>query len=119
MLQNGDLRANEVNDATKKEFEVQAIVNHHPRAGGRPDEFEYLTNWVGYTEDDDSWEPVTSFNTLKCVNDYWARRNLANSGINRPLPDTVNKRKDSARNKHTRTFTPVQYTHSHATRPRK
>ena len=119
LLQDGDLRANEVNDATKKEFEVQAIVNHRPRAGGRPDEFEYLTNWVGYTEDDDSWEPVTSFNTLKCVNNYWARRNLANSGINRPLPDTVNKRKDSARNKHTRTFTPVQYKHSHATRSRK
>ena len=100
----------------EQEYEVRAIIDH--KEIGK-DKYQYLTTWVGYPYSHQTWETESSFNTMKSINDYWDRRGRAKGGKYRPLPKTVNKRKTPARNKNTRTFAPVQFEHSHATRSRK
>ena len=79
----------------EKHYEVQAIVNHR----GTGKDIEYYVHWRGYDDQAkyNTWEPVTSFDSLKPVNEYWARRNVTNLVTQGTvLPNTVNKRKDSS-----------------------
>ena len=91
----------EDNSVAEKHYEVQAIVNH--RGSGK--NMEYYVHWRGYDDQAkyNTWEPVSSFDSLKPINDYWARRNVASAVANdTSLPATVNKRKDYSKRKNKR-----------------
>jgi hypothetical protein len=52
-------------------YEVKAILAHRKtKAGG----YEYKVRWKGYGEEDDTWEPPSSFNTKEVIDVYWKRR---------------------------------------------
>ena len=55
-------------------YEVEAILNHRDADHGR----EYLVRWKGYSEKDDSWEPVANFDDESTITDYWTRRANSN-----------------------------------------
>ena len=102
LIEDGNQRS--PNSLKEKHYEVQAIVNHRKTSDG---DFEYLVNWVGYEDAKyNTWQSVASFDSKKPIQDYWARRQAATGNT---LPKTVNKRKIPARNKYSRTFTPVRY----------
>ena len=50
------------------EWNVERIIRHRRKADGS---WEFLTRWEGYGEDDDCWEPASSF--LQRVNLPWLR----------------------------------------------
>jgi transposase InsO family protein len=104
LIQAGDKRsANELKD---KHYEVQAIVNHR----GTPGNYEYYVHWAGYDDQAkyNTWQTVDTFDSMKPIQDYWARRQATSSqhSSNTRLPDTINKRKMPARNKYSRTRQP-------------
>jgi len=51
-------------------YEVDKVLNHREAKQG----YEYLVHWKGYTHDDDTWEPESSFDSLKPIQNYWDRR---------------------------------------------
>ncbi|KAG1438994.1 hypothetical protein G6F56_012448 [Rhizopus delemar] len=89
-LISGDLPAN---GKENEHYEVQAVVDHKPdpRNIGQ---YLYLVNWKGYSDNDNTWEPIANFDDRTCVRDYWKRRNAAKElqGCARPtgLPSTIN-----------------------------
>ena len=48
-------------------FEINKILDHR----GEPGHYEYLVRWKGYQEDQDSWEPQSSFQDFKVIESYW------------------------------------------------
>lgn len=104
LIQAGNQRsANELKD---KHYEVQAIVNHR----GSPGNYEYYVHWTGYDDQEkyNTWQTIDTFDSMKPIQDYWHRRQATSSqhNYNIRLPDTINKRKMPARNKHSRTHRP-------------
>jgi hypothetical protein len=52
-------------------FEVDHIVNHR---GSGPGMLEYRIRWKGYRPSEDTWEPARNIRDLKCVEEYWNKR---------------------------------------------
>ena len=52
-------------------FEVDHIINH--RVDPKTHTYEYLVSWKRYP-DDDSWEPVSSFDDIDPIRRYWGAR---------------------------------------------
>jgi transposase InsO family protein len=50
-------------------FEVSRIISHR----GEPGAYEYLVQWKGYSDDDNTWEPSSSFADVSVIHDYWRR----------------------------------------------
>jgi hypothetical protein len=42
----------------KNDYEVEHILSRRPIAG-RENEYEYLVKWKGYSDDDNTWEPIS------------------------------------------------------------
>jgi transposase InsO family protein len=107
LIQSGDKRSEtELND---KHYEVQAIVNHRLLPDG---EYEYYVHWVGYDDQEkyNTWQTVDTFDSKKPIQDYWTRRRAATtSTTGKSLPNTINKRRIPARNKHSRSFVPRKH----------
>ena len=51
-------------------YVVDRIVAHNKTAPGT---YEYQVRWEGYTPDDDTWEPESSFTNVHTIHDYWKR----------------------------------------------
>ena len=49
-------------------FDVNRIVKHR----GEPGFYEYLVDWTGYTADEQTWEPATSFLDDTVIKKYWS-----------------------------------------------
>ena len=47
-------------------YEVSAILDHRGSGQNR----EYLVSWEGYSEKDNSWIPISNFDTLDLVDEY-------------------------------------------------
>ncbi|CAO3665579.1 unnamed protein product [Rhizopus stolonifer] len=64
-------------------------------------QYLYLVNWKGYSDNDNTWEPIENFDDRTCVRDYWKRRNAAKElqGFARPtgLPSTINGERNNKR----------------------
>jgi hypothetical protein len=56
-------------DQDEEIFEVESILSHR----GNPGAYEYLVHWTGYSSDEDSWEPSSSFHDTKVIEKYWLR----------------------------------------------
>ncbi|KAI8968740.1 hypothetical protein BDB01DRAFT_709755, partial [Pilobolus umbonatus] len=69
LIQSGSKRT--PNELKEKHFEVQAIVNHR----GTPGNYEYYVHWVGYDDQKkyNTWQTVDTFDSMKPIQDYWAR----------------------------------------------
>ncbi|KAI8321743.1 hypothetical protein EDC96DRAFT_539378 [Choanephora cucurbitarum] len=85
-------------DLAEKHYKVQAIVNHH----GSGKNIKYYVHRRGYDDQSkyNTWEPASSFDSLKSINKYWARRNVANAVTRGTRKDSSTKRSNrrSARN---------------------
>jgi transposase InsO family protein len=107
LIQSGDQRSE--SELNEKHYEVQAIVNHRLLPDG---EYEYYVHWVGYDDQEkyNTWQTVDTFDSKKPIQDYWTRRQATiASTTGRSLPNTINKRRIPARNKHSRSFVPKAY----------
>jgi transposase InsO family protein len=62
--------AQEASLPAEPSFEVEAVVNH--RSKGK--NIRYLVKWRGYTDQDNTWEPLSSFDTERPIQRYWTRR---------------------------------------------
>ena len=54
-------------DIVSPAYEINKIINHR----GEPGRYEYLVDWVGYSDADRSWEPQSCFLDTKCIEQYW------------------------------------------------
>lgn len=52
-------------------YDVEAIVDHKPYKNN----FLYRVRWVGYDQEDDTWEPPEHFSDPSPITKYWQRRN--------------------------------------------
>jgi hypothetical protein len=52
-------RSRQKNKASREEWEVQHIVSRRP-IPGRADEYEYEVKWKGYSDGDNTWEPLVN-----------------------------------------------------------
>ena len=52
-------------------FVVDRILDHKGPANKR----QYLVRWKSFGKDQDSWEPHTNFDDIRCLNDYWSKKN--------------------------------------------
>ena len=50
-------------------YEVDRIIKHR----GNSDSYEYLIHWKGYSTEEDSWEPASSFKDHKVIENYWRK----------------------------------------------
>jgi hypothetical protein len=50
-------------------YEVSKVLNHR----GEPGNYEYLIQWKGYSDDENTWEPSSSFADVSIIHDYWRR----------------------------------------------
>ena len=48
-------------------FEVEKILSHR----GSPGKYEYLVQWKGYDENDNSWVSQSDFHDIACISKYW------------------------------------------------
>jgi RNase H-like domain found in reverse transcriptase/Integrase core domain/Chromo (CHRromatin Organisation MOdifier) domain/Integrase zinc binding domain/Reverse transcriptase (RNA-dependent DNA polymerase)/Retrotransposon gag protein len=62
-------------DKDKPIYEINKIVSHR----GNPGSYEYYVDWKGYTENDRTWEPESSFLDQSSIQKYW---NTLNSNSN-------------------------------------
>ena len=49
--------------------EVEKILTH--RYNNEEKSYEYFVKWKDFDEDENSWEPESSFDTLDIINKYW------------------------------------------------
>ncbi|KAI8967856.1 hypothetical protein BDB01DRAFT_901207 [Pilobolus umbonatus] len=98
LIQSGSKRTPK--ELKEKHYEVQAIVNHR----GTPGNYEYYVYWVGYDDQKkyNTWQTVDTFDSMKPIQDYWARREAASGSTEPSLPQTINKRKAPARKYYSR-----------------
>jgi hypothetical protein len=54
-------------------LEVDSIIAHRRVRVGRREVTELRVRWRGYGEQDDTWEPMSSFQTSGVVSEYWNR----------------------------------------------
>ncbi len=54
-------------DQDQEVFEVETILEHR----GVPGAYEYRVHWKGYSTEEDSWEPASSFLDDKVIQQYW------------------------------------------------
>jgi transposase InsO family protein len=57
-------------------FRVENIIDHRPSRNGS---MEYRVKWQGYSLDDASWEPESSFIDLDPIDLYWSQREQADA----------------------------------------
>jgi hypothetical protein len=51
--------------------EVEKILNH--RFNQATKSYEYLVKWKEFDDDENNWEPESSFDTLDIINKYWKK----------------------------------------------
>ena len=51
-------------------YVVNKVIDHR----GSPGAYEYLVNWSGYSDSDNTWEPATSFLDDAVIKRYWTAR---------------------------------------------
>ena len=66
----------EDDDVWEPEYEVDRVKDHRRVEGGQPFEYQYLVVWVGYPEDEATWEPA-GYLAKEVVENYWLRSNLS------------------------------------------
>jgi transposase InsO family protein len=59
-------------------FIVDDILDHRVSNGG----LEYKVRWKGFSAEDDSWEPYSSFYDVQVIYDYWRHQDEAAVGPN-------------------------------------
>ncbi|ORY98547.1 hypothetical protein BCR43DRAFT_487721 [Syncephalastrum racemosum] len=52
-------------------YEVEAILHHRARRARGGDVLEYEIKWVGYSEDDNTWERESNINAGDLLRNYW------------------------------------------------
>ncbi len=52
-------------------FEIEEIIKHRKRAK----KYEYLVRWKNHSEEENTWEPESSFDTIQCIEEYWSNKN--------------------------------------------
>lgn len=63
------------NRKRSKLFVIDKIMNHREMADGS---FEYLVRWEGYESDDDTWEPIDSFENASNVLHHYYKKLYTN-----------------------------------------
>ncbi|KAJ4487863.1 hypothetical protein J3R30DRAFT_3400518 [Lentinula aciculospora] len=64
-----------------EEYIVESIVTAHVKRQGRGKTWEYRVRWKGFTEKDDTWEPVKSFKGSEhFIETFWQRASKTLNG---------------------------------------
>ena len=58
-------------DDPNAHVEIEEIIGHRKRAKN----YEYLVKWKNQSEDENTWEPESSFDTIQCIEEYWSNKN--------------------------------------------
>ena len=66
-------------DEQKPTFEVKRIKDHR---GNRADNYEYLTVWRGYDDDEATWEPASNFVDDAVIKKYWKEKQISSTNAN-------------------------------------
>ncbi|KAG1137096.1 hypothetical protein G6F37_011493 [Rhizopus arrhizus] len=69
------------NRADQKQYDVQAIIQHKEN---NTSDYKYLLRWKCYPPEYDTWEPVSCFDDMSMIEQYWARHNI-NNNIGKPI----------------------------------
>jgi len=51
-----------------EQYEVEAIHNHRRHRWKK--QLQYLVKWVGYSESDNTWEPISNIQALLLIKQY-------------------------------------------------
>ena len=57
----------------KKHYVVDRIIAHQGEGPEDPN-IKYLVHWEGYSSNEDTWEPVESFDGDDAIREYWDRQ---------------------------------------------
>lgn len=80
----------------EEEYEVEAILGHEDRRVGNQYKRYYLVRWAGYSQEHDSWEPVSLLrNSAELVSDYLRDKNVPAEPV-KPPPKPKGAPKKSA-----------------------
>jgi hypothetical protein len=80
-------------DEPSNAYVVEAIINHK---GSAPN-YEYLVKWKGFSDDWNSWEPPSMFDSPDVVKQYWARVNVNSKTSRGKAPKALNTREIATR----------------------
>ncbi|HVW99438.1 MAG TPA: DDE-type integrase/transposase/recombinase, partial [Candidatus Babeliaceae bacterium] len=62
-------------DSSRPIYFVEKILKHR----GSPENYEYLVKWKDFTDEENTWEPATSFLDHNIIRDYWKSINQPTS----------------------------------------
>ena len=57
-------------DVDQPAYQINKVIDHR----GEPGSYEYLVDWVGYSEEDRTWEPQSNFFDQTAIQNYWRSR---------------------------------------------
>src|SRR6202000_2685884 len=67
------LKISQVESTSEDSYVVEKVLDHR-KIGNK---IQYLVKWQGYPDEDNTWEPESHFETIECIEEYWANKNRA------------------------------------------
>gem|GEM_PF-1640441 len=87
------ISTNDTREDHSNAYVVEAIIKHK----GTAPNYKYLVKWKNYSDDWNSWEPPSMFDSPDVIKQYWARVNANSTTSKGKAPKALNTRKIATR----------------------